>query len=485
MTRTFFTKPLFHAAISSLFAAATASVLACSGGTPSDTMMDMAPPMDMDTTQPAKPGSTVTQVALGGADNDAAYAVTTDAAGNVYVAGQLTGPIDLGGGVLTAFGMSDVYVAKFDSSGKHLWSKSFGGTGPESVTGLGVDRSGNLWVAGSFRNSIDFGGGALNSAGFSDVFLLSLGTADGAYRAAYRYGGANDENVVALALDSTGAPILTGAFAGSVDFGGGMLTSAGGTDGYILKVSAAGAHQWSKRFGDAYQDTGGGIAVGPGDDVNLIATFIGSADVGGGKVSAANAVAADILVARFGADGSHKWSKGVGARSDALRPSIAIDGNGNLLMVATFDGSFSMGGAIFTSDGLYDVVVAKWDPSGSHQWSYRFAGPDYDLPDGIAADAQGNVIAVGHYKGNSRMAGGAYMKSFGSYDAWIAKLAPSGQHLWSQHYGGIGDDSANAVAVDPQGNIWLAGQFTATAELGRGPVDVRGGIDAFLLKLAP
>lgn len=484
MTRTRFTTSFIPVVISSLLAAAAAWMPACSGGTPNEAM-DMAPPMDMSPPPPAKPGATVASVPLGGGDNDAAYAVTTDAAGNVYVAGQLTAPIDLGGGALSVFGMSDVYVAKFDSSGKHLWSKSFGGTGTESIKGLRVDRSGKLWAAGSFRNSVDFGGGALNAAGFSDVFLLALGTADGAYLSAYRYGGANDENVIALAIDSTGAPILTGAFAGTVDFGGGTLMSAGGTDGYILKVSASGVHQWSKRFGDVYQDTGGGLAVGPGDDVNLVATFIGSADVGGGKVNAVNPVAADILVARFAADGTHKWSKGVGARSDALLPSIAVDGSGNLLLMATFDGTFSMGGAIFTSEGLYDVVVAKWDASGSHEWSYRFSGPDYDLPDAIAADAQGNVIAVGHYKGNSRMAGGAYMKSYGSYDGWIAKLGPSGQHLWSQHYGGIGDDASNAVAVDAQGNVWMAGQFTASAELGKGPIDTRGGIDGFLIKIAP
>ena len=216
-----------------------------------------------------------------------------------------------------------------------------------------------------------------------------------------------------------------------------------------------------------------------------MATFIGSADVGGGKISAVNMAAADILVARFGSDGSHVWSKGRGARSDALLPSIAIDGEGSLLLTATYDGSFSMGGAIFTSDGATDVGVAKWDKDGIHQWSYRFAGPDYDLSDGIAADRQGNVIVVGHYKGNSHMSGGAYMKSYGSYDGWVAKLAPSGQFLWSQHYGGIGDDSVADVATDAQGNIWLAGQFTAAGELGRGPMNVVDGIDGFLIKLAP
>jgi hypothetical protein len=227
------------------------------------------------------------------------------------------------------------------------------------------------------------------------------------------------------------------------------------------------------------------VAIGPSDQVNLVATFIGSADVGGGKVNTASPGAADILVARFASDGTHVWSKGTGARFDALRPAIAIDLAGNLLLTATYDGTFSMGGAIFTSDGLTDVGVAKWDKDGIHQWSYRFSGPDYDLSDGIASDAQGNVIVVGQYIGNSRMSGGPYIKSYGSYDGWVVKMAPSGQFLWSQHYGGVGDDAVSDVATDVQGNVWLAGQFNATAELGKGPMDVVGFLDGFLSKVAP
>ena len=463
-----------------------ASLLGCSGPGESGSGPDMGTAdMATMTMPPPKPGATTNVVRLGGTDNDGAYAVATDAAGNVYVTGQMTAPLDLGGGLLSTAGMSDFYVAKFDSNGQHLWSKSFGGTGNDGAFGIALDRSGNVWVGGSFYGSITLGGNMLTSAGNGDLFLLSLGGSDGAYRAAYRYGGGGDDYISAIAVDSTGSILATGGFAGSTTYGGATLTSAGRTDGFLLKVSATGSHQWSLRFGDVDDDTGGGVVIGAGDQVNLVATFIGSADVGGGKISAVNMAAADILVARFGSDGSHVWSKGAGARSDALLPSIAIDGEGSLLLTATYDGSFSMGGAIFTSDGATDVGVAKWDKDGIHQWSYRFAGPDYDLSDGIAADRQGNVIVVGHYKGNSHMAGGAYMKSYGSYDGWVAKLAPSGQFLWSQHYGGIGDDSVADVATDAQGNIWLAGQFTAAGELGRGPMNVVDGIDGFLIKLAP
>lgn len=437
------------------------------------------------TMTPPKPGATTNVVRIGGMNNDAASAVATDAGGNVYVTGQLIAPLDLGGGLLSTAGKADFYVAKFDSSGQHLWSKSFGGTDNDGAFAIALDRSGNVWVGGSFYGSLPLGGNTLTSAGNGDLFLLSLGSADGAYRAAYRYGGGGDEYISAMAIDSTGSILATGGFAGSTTFGGGTLTSAGRTDGFLLKVSATGSHQWSLRFGDVDDDTGGGVVVGQNDEVNLVATFIGSADVGGGKVNAASIGAADILVARFGSDGSHVWSKGTGARLDALYPSIAIDSEGSLLLTATYEGSFSMGGAIFTSDGLTDVGVAKWDKDGIHQWSYRFAGPDYDLSAGIATDRQGNVIVVGRYFGNSRMSGGAYMKSYGSYDGWVAKLAPSGQFLWSQHYGGVGDDLVADVTTDAQGNIWLAGQFTATGELGRGPMNVVDGSDGFLIKVAP
>lgn len=490
MTRTHIFNRLFNGSAAAVAAASllltTASLGGCSGPGETGNGPDMGA-VDMASMNPLppKPGATTAVVRVGGANNDGAYAVTTDTAGNVYITGQMLAPIDLGGGLLATAGMSDFYVAKFDSSGKHLWSKGFGGTGNDGAFAIALDRGGNVWVGGSFYGSITLGGNMLTSAGNGDLFLLSLGGVDGAYRAGYRYGGGGDEFLSAMAIDSAGGVIATGGFAGTTDYGGGTLTSAGRTDGFILKVSASGVHQWSKRFGDYDDDTGGGVAVGPGDEVTLAATFIGSADVGGGKISAVTMMAADILVARFASDGTHVWSKGTGARSDALLPSIAVDSNGNVLLAATYDGSFSMGGAIYSSDGATDVGVAKWDRDGIHQWSYRFAGPDYDLSDGIAADAQGNVIVIGHYKGNSRMSGGAYMKSYGSYDGWVAKMAPSGQFLWSQHYGGIGDDSVADVATDLMGNVWLGGQFTATAELGRGPMDVTDAIDGFLIKVAP
>jgi len=68
---------------------------------------------------------------------------------------------------------SDIFLAKFDSNGNHLWSKSFGGSYIDIGFSVSVDSSGNVYGTGIFSGSnVDFGGCPLSSAGGKDIFLI-------------------------------------------------------------------------------------------------------------------------------------------------------------------------------------------------------------------------------------------------------------------------------------------------------------------------
>ena len=58
--------------------------------------------------------------------------------------------------------------------GKHLWSKRFGDAGTQAANAIAADASGNVIVAGRFEGTVDFGGGALTSAGLSDIFIVKF-----------------------------------------------------------------------------------------------------------------------------------------------------------------------------------------------------------------------------------------------------------------------------------------------------------------------
>lgn len=157
-----------------------------------------------------------------------------DAFGNLIVAGSFYSTVDFGGGDLTSAGSYDIFVAKFDSDGEHIWSRRFGDDHAQNCYAAAVDASGNVVVAGYFEGAVDFGGGALTGAGGTDVFVARF-SPDGSHLWSKRFGDGSDQRAWNTAVDPAGNAIVTGGFAGVIDFGGGTLTSAGGEDIFIAK----------------------------------------------------------------------------------------------------------------------------------------------------------------------------------------------------------------------------------------------------------
>jgi uncharacterized protein (AIM24 family) len=181
-------------------------------------------------------------------------------------------------------GYLDGFVAKFSgANGTHVWSKRFGGTGQdETVDGVAVDGSGNVVVTGRFQGSVNFGGAGLTSAGGQDVFLAKY-SSSGTHLWSKRFGGTLGDRGNSVAVDGNGNVVVTGTFSGSIDFGGGALTSSGTQDLFLAKFSGTGGHLWSKRFGGSSSyDVGTGVAVDDSDNVLVTGCFMGTADFGKG-----------------------------------------------------------------------------------------------------------------------------------------------------------------------------------------------------------
>jgi hypothetical protein len=119
---------------------------------------------------------------LGGSSAaDAGYGVAVDGVGNVAITGYFAGGVDFGGGQLIAQ-MYDIFVAKYSSSGAYTWAKRFGDPpglyNSQFGDAIAMSTAGNVFVAGHFAGTLDFGvGGSMTSVvgGGSDGFLASIG----------------------------------------------------------------------------------------------------------------------------------------------------------------------------------------------------------------------------------------------------------------------------------------------------------------------
>jgi hypothetical protein len=227
--------------------------------------------------------------------------LATDSSDNILLAGGFAGTANFGGGdfVATSSGFPpkfDIFIAKLDSSGNHLWSKSFGDMSDQYASDVTVDSSDNVLVAGSFASTIDLGGGPLSSADAMDIFVTKLDPS-GKHIWSKRFGGTGAQKAGRIAVDSSGAILVTGTFDGTVDFGGGPLNSMGTGDVFIVKLDSSGNPLWAKRFGDVQQQDSAGIAFGGSSTAVAAGTFKSQIDFGGGPMNSAGG--SDIFLAKL------------------------------------------------------------------------------------------------------------------------------------------------------------------------------------------
>ncbi len=235
---------------------------------------------------------------FGSAGHDYSDGVAVDAMGNIVVTGAFRLAVSFGGSTLTSAGGSDIFVAKYNAGGVHQWSKRFGSTSEDVGGGVAVDMPGNVAVTGSFRGAVSFGGSTLTSAGGSDIFVAKY-AANGVHQWSRRFGSTGSDGGSGIGVDAPGNVAVTGGFEGTVNFDGGPLVSSGGADIFLARYDASGGHQWSRAFGgDTVFDNCYGLAVDGLGSFAITGSFNGTVDFGGGGLTSEGWD--DIFVAKFG-----------------------------------------------------------------------------------------------------------------------------------------------------------------------------------------
>jgi hypothetical protein len=413
-----------------------------------------------------------------------------DASGNIIITGAFAGTVDFGGGPLTApggGGGSNVFIAKFAPNGTHLWSNRYGDGINQWARSVKTDASGNVVITGYFNGTVDFGGGPLTSAGGQDVFIAKF-TPGGAHIWSKRFGSADNQFANSVAVDASGNVIIAGAFYGTIDFGGGDLTAPGLDENiFVAKFDPDGTHIWSKGFGDSSFQRAYSVTADASGNVIVVGDLTGTADFGGGELT--GGVNSNVFVAKFQADGTHVWSRSFGDASNGqIAGTVAVDASGNVIVGGWFMGSIDFGGGTFASVDSWDGFIVKFSPSGDHLWSKSFGDVSSDGTSSVTADALGDVIATGHFAVKADFGGGEFTGGGGA-DIFIAKFSSDGAHIWSKHFGDAGSmgSYANAVAVDASGNEIIAGNFTGTIDFGGGELySANTGVnDIFIAKFKP
>jgi hypothetical protein len=385
-------------------------------------------------------GDFVWAKSFGGTSNEIVNSIAVDDSGNVYTVGKYSGTIDAdpGAGItyLTSNGGSDYFIQKLDANGDFVWAKSIGGTGAEDANAISLDVNGNIYIAGQYGGTVDFDPGAgtfnLTASGFYEIYIQKL-DADGNFIFAKSM-GENSTQVGSMVVDK-GNVYIAGLFYGTGDFDPGAgtfdLTSNGSSDDFIQKLDTNGNFVWAKSFGGTSTDEITSLAVDANENIYTTGFYIGTAnfDPGTGTFDLTSNGSGDIFVQKLDVNGDFVWAKSMGGTAGDRGNSITIDAEGGLYITGYFTGTsdFHTGAGTFelTSNGSYDIYIAKLDSSGDLIWAGAMGGTSADAGASIVTDVNGSIYTTGFYINTVDFDPGVgvfNMTSTGVRDVFVQKL---------------------------------------------------------------
>ena len=239
-----------------------------------------------------------------------------------------------------------IFIPLINFSQIYDWSGSFGSYSTESGNAIDLDASGNTFIVGKYRNTVDFdpGNGAflMTSEGESDIFILKL-DANGQFLWAKGIGGSSFDYANDIKVDANGDLFITGVFKNTVDFDPGLsthnLTSNGQYDAFVLKMDNNGNHIWSVSYGGGGYDYGNKIDVDSFGNIWVIGSFRNTVDFnpGSGTSDKTSAGGEDIYVLKLNFLGNFLSVQTMGGSDNDNPLSLAIDAFGFLFVTGTFE----------------------------------------------------------------------------------------------------------------------------------------------------
>jgi hypothetical protein len=374
-----------------------------------------------------------------GTGEDEGMAVSTDAAGNVFIAGGFAAPMLTFGSTTLINGgnnNTDVFLAKYDANGNVLWAKGAGGTGNEIANAVCADVFGNVYVCGNYSGpTLVFGSTTLNNASGEDIFIAKYDAVGNVLWAKSSVGTGTNEGY-SVTTDANGNAFITGYFGGpSITFGSVTLANAGSDDIFFVKYDPSGTVQWAKRAGGTSFDIANSVGTDASGNIFITGRFFNTITFG--VTSLTSSGGADVFIAKYDTGGNVLWAKKAGSTGNDMSFSVSSGVGGNAVITGAFySPTLTFGSTVLSNSALCNVFIAKYDASGSVLLAKSAAGSMTAFGKSVSMDNSGNITAVGLADSGPSI----------SFDATLFNLDPSENYYIVKYDSGGNVQCASVLA---------------------------------------
>ena len=443
---------------------------------------------------------------VGGISDDQVTDMVLDHNGDLIVVGTFkntvtfnaSGTVSLTSYMQSASSYSaDAFIAKYSSNGTFQWVNTFGGNSLDNVVGVEVDDANNVYVLGSFYDSVDYSIAPgwqtmIAQPGLADL-LFAKYSSTGNLVWAKQLGGPSSDAAVDIAIDHSNNIYLTGTFFGTADYDPGpgfdtlTYTTAGPCsfqtpctpDIFIAKYDTSGHHIWAKQAGSINNDNPRNIVCDANGNVYLSGIFVFNITFGMGAANADTLTSIgtnDAFVAKYLPNGDFVWAKQLGGAASMSISDLQFDHQGNFVITGGFQGATDFDWGPDTTSltaivGNSSIYFAKYDSSAHFIFAKKMDQPTpsgQDNGNAVAFDAVDNIYLTGKFYGQNcdfdPSAASVLLSSANSnnYELFLGKYSPNGDYIWADRVGDSGSDEGVALVIDNQSSVFM-GSVTSSS----------------------
>lgn len=395
---------------------------------------------------------------FGGPGRSFVGGLDVDDFGNVYTVGYFQDTVDFdpNAGVYNVYSngifnflpwnsqvTTDIFLSKLNKDGEFVWAKMLEASYSAQANGVTSDALGNVYVGGSFSNTIDCDPSLeisnLISLGGDDGFVCKLDSL-GNFIWAKNVVSSTQECVVSgIATDNFNNLICTGTYRGLADIDPTADTIAFETlnpEMFISKYSPSGELLWVKNFnGDAF-NYAKAVTTDSSGNIYLTGNCDGTTDFDPGPDSyEITTVTFTPFIVKLNSDGDFIWASFATGSGGGLyggqTSSVSVDQNQNVFFSGIFDESFDFDPGIdtfnLTATGDWDGFICKLNSDGSFGWAVRFGDYSQDKVQCVKANSNNELYATGYFRGtvdfdSSPDVHNLVMDGNGTSDVFVLKL---------------------------------------------------------------
>ena len=287
-------------------------------------------------------------------------------------------------------------------------------------------------------------------------------------------GGTNEDLSQSIAIDNKGNTYVAGYFSSSsLTIGTTSLSNSnpGSKHVFIAKFDSIGNLMWARSTGNYDIGYGLSVTVDLQGNVMMSGSYNSSSITFGSFMLSNNggSMYGLVFLVKYDSLGNVLWARSSSnTYSSNSMISICSDQSGFIYATGHFqDSSITFGTITLTNSSAPDqeVFLVKYDASGNAIWAKSFGGATHDVGNSVAVDPVGNVFVAGYFASSSITIGSNVLlnKGSGSSDIFIAKYSSTGTLLWAKSVGGAAFDYINSLAVDNTGNAIIGGYFKSSS----------------------